>query len=63
MYYVQLQYSMLRFGVAKLQYDLLVSPAGFELSTLACEPRALPSELLGGVNWAAHASKPSVDKI
>ena len=38
-----------------------VPQAGFELSTLACEARALPSELLGGVNWAAHASKASVD--
>ena len=26
----------------------------------ACKVRALPSELQGGVNWAAHASKASV---
>ena len=65
------------FDVAQPQYDLLLtwvadkncvctkkklSPAGFKLSTLAYEARALPSELLGGVNWASHASKASVDK-
>ena len=27
----------------------------------ACEVRALPSELLGDVNWAAYASKASVN--
>ena len=27
----------------------------------ACEARALPSELVAGFNWAAHASKVSVD--
>ena len=26
----------------------------------ACEARALPSELQGGVNWAAHTYKASV---
>ena len=37
-------------------------PAGFELSALACEARALPSELLGGVNLDTNASKASVGK-
>ena len=46
----------------KKKKKLSSAQVGFELSTLACEPRALPSELLGGVNWAAHASKASVDK-
>ena len=27
----------------------------------ACEARALPSELQGGDNWAAHASMASID--
>ena len=68
---------MLRFGIAKPQYVLLLttrskcaekesekkklSQAGFELSTSACEPSALPSELWGSVDWAPHACMASVD--
>ena len=68
---------MLRFGAAKPQYVLLLttrnkyaenesekkkwSQAGFELSTSACKLSALPSELWGSIDWAAHACMASVD--
>ena len=68
---------MLRFGVAKPQHILLLTirskcaekeiekkncpQAGFEPSTSACKPSALPSELWEGVDRAAHACMASVD--
>ena len=71
---------MLRFGVAKPQYVLLltliadkkyvcrkrnrkkvVSKLDLNSVPSACEARALSSELQRGVDWAAHASKASVD--
>ena len=48
------QYVLLLIGVAEKQIKKkLESNSG----PSACGPRALPSELLGSVNWAAHTSK------
>ena len=71
---------MLRFGIAKPQYLLLLTIGSkcaekeiekkiapkldsnsVPLLVTACKPSALPSELWGGVDWAAHACMASVD--
>ena len=60
--YEQLSYTEAYYVQKKKRSKKSCPQVGFELNTLACEAKALPSELPGDVNWAVHASKASVDK-